>query len=342
MYFSPIVIAHWLEDSSTVSKQIEYDPLRTNWAIIITHTLHPHWTNWTLNMDSELKTVFLIHGFRSDYNAWEMRAMKHLLQENDVRNVITVDWSKDAGSGITPSEYNLAAEKTASVGKFLAHLISGMVREKLLRERNIHIVGHSLGAHIAGYTGYFLALPGKQFANYYTILQDTEYLKKNGLEEELLGRITGLDPAGPGFEAGHDTMEFVGVTTGLRHLEKLDATFVDVIHTSENFGMCETVGHVDFYPNGGKGSIYRDYTGTYMSGTGGGIKDHSKSIEYFIDSLKKKEKDETYKAYQADSYEAFEKLKVLRPTNVPTNWMGYFAKKPETGKYYLDVVDPTE
>ncbi|KAK3594254.1 hypothetical protein CHS0354_020436 [Potamilus streckersoni] len=81
--------------------------------------------------------------------------------------------------------------------------------------RRMHLIGYSLGAHIAGYAGE--RIPGT-------------------------GRITGLDPAGPLFE-GKDP---------LVRLDSTDASFVDVIHTDgTGFGMKSSIGHVDFYPNGG-------------------------------------------------------------------------------------------
>jgi len=54
----------------------------------------------------------------------------------------------------------------------------------------------------------------------------------------------GLDAAGPGFET------FKGKVPQL-NIE--DAQFVDCIHTAGgSFGYSESIGHVDFYPNGGK------------------------------------------------------------------------------------------
>jgi len=56
--------------------------------------------------------------------------------------------------------------------------------------------------------------------------------------------MTGLDPAGP---------KHINVDADYR-LDKNDADQVDVIHTDSNgFGTKrdETVGHIDFFPNGG-------------------------------------------------------------------------------------------
>lgn len=80
---------------------------------------------------------------------------------------------------------------------------------------SVHILGHSLGAHIAGNVGKYF----------------------NG----LIGRITALDPAGPlFFKASSDACS------------PSDAKFVDVIHTDGGvLGEMTPRGHVDFYPNRG-------------------------------------------------------------------------------------------
>lgn len=61
--------------------------------------------------------------------------------------------------------------------------------------------------------------------------------------------LTGLDPAGPGFDFDHADAR----------LDPTDAMFVDVIHSDvRNFaiyrslGLKRPCGHVDFYPNGGE------------------------------------------------------------------------------------------
>ena len=60
--------------------------------------------------------------------------------------------------------------------------------------------------------------------------------------------FSGLDPAGPGFPLNEtDT-----------RLDVTDADFVDIIHTDagdltgNELGMQESIGHIDFYPNGGE------------------------------------------------------------------------------------------
>lgn len=84
---------------------------------------------------------------------------------------------------------------------------------------DVHVLGHSLGAHVAGYTGNYLS--GK------------------------LGRITGLDPAGPAFETPY-------LKDADERLDFTDANFVDVIHTcAGSLGILKPIGHADFYPNGG-------------------------------------------------------------------------------------------
>ena len=66
----------------------------------------------------------------------------------------------------------------------------------------VHLIGHSLGAHLMGYVG---------------------------KELKGIGRITGTDPAGPGFDFPRDWYDHYNITDV--HLTKEDALFVDVIHT---------------------------------------------------------------------------------------------------------------
>lgn len=91
--------------------------------------------------------------------------------------------------------------------------------EGIVAPEDIHILGHSLGAHIAGFIGSNLS--GK------------------------IGRITGMDPARPDFESPF-------LKEPKDRLDPTDAKFVDIIHTcAGTVGFVRPIGHIDFYPNGG-------------------------------------------------------------------------------------------
>lgn len=158
------------------------------------------------------ETKFIIHGFLDHGDVDWIKDMATALVTAEDVNVVIVDWR----GGSLPL-YSQAAANTRLVGMEVARMVEGL----RLDPARVHIIGHSLGAHIAGYAGE--RLPG-------------------------LGRISGLDPAEPLFQ---------GMPTEVR-LDAGDARFVDVIHTdSKGFykgglGMEQAVGHVDFYPNGGK------------------------------------------------------------------------------------------
>ncbi|GJQ80431.1 hypothetical protein Trydic_g12286 [Trypoxylus dichotomus] len=87
---------------------------------------------------------------------------------------------------------------------------------------NTLIAGHSLGAHVAGVAGE-------------TVYRHTR---------RRVGRITGLDPAGPLYEGAF--------TIAKKKLSKNDAKMVDIVHTDDGlFGSATLKGTVNFYPNGG-------------------------------------------------------------------------------------------
>lgn len=63
------------------------------------------------------------------------------------------------------------------------------------------------------------------------------------LKSGKLARVTGLDPALPGFH-------LLALPTG--RLDPTDADFVDVIHSCGGvLGFLQPLGHADFYPNAG-------------------------------------------------------------------------------------------
>ena len=117
--------------------------------------------------------------------------------------------------------YTQATANTRVVGAEIAKLVNALIQTKGVQAKSFHLIGHSLGAHISGYAG-------KRITG--------------------LGQITGLDAAGPYFEN----------TDPVVRLDSTDALFVDTIHTDGSatimlgLGLMQPLGHVDFYPNGGK------------------------------------------------------------------------------------------
>merc|ERR1712080_192708 len=91
---------------------------------------------------------------------------------------------------------------------------------------SIHLIGHSLGAHVVGFIG--------------------KEVQSMGLGK--VDRITGLDPAKPFFE----------LATPRDRIDRSDAQFVDIIHTNSGnlwdgcLSIPKPLGHIDFYPAGGK------------------------------------------------------------------------------------------
>ncbi|CAG9864878.1 unnamed protein product [Phyllotreta striolata] len=130
-------------------------------------------------------------------------------------NVIIVDWEPLASLPC----YIFAYLNTWHVGECLGMLTINLVSYGITPSLT-HVIGFSLGAHVAGFAG----------ANV----------------KDLIGlpfmRITGLDPALPFFVTFKNEWK----------LDPSDANFVDIIHTSAGtFGKLEALGDVDFYINGG-------------------------------------------------------------------------------------------
>ncbi|XP_046392749.1 pancreatic lipase-related protein 2-like isoform X2 [Ischnura elegans] len=168
------------------------------------------------HFDPTKPTKVIIHGFiDTPLSSWVKELRRELLKAGDW-NIIVVDWA----GGSLPL-YTQATANTRLVGLELGFFINYLQKNFGLEPRNVHMIGHSLGAHTAGYAG--------------------ERIKG-------LGRITGLDPAEPYFQG---MPPFVRLDPG-------DAEFVDVIHTDGRsilllgYGMSQPCGHADFYPNNGK------------------------------------------------------------------------------------------
>ncbi|KAB5533258.1 hypothetical protein PHYPO_G00129710 [Pangasianodon hypophthalmus] len=189
-------------------------------------------------------TTFVIHGYRPTGAPpiW-INHITQLLAEQADMNVLVVDWNRGAAN----FNYFTAVANTRHTAANITAFIHRMTEEGACLD-SIHLIGVSLGAHVAGFIGAMLG--GR------------------------VGRITGLDPAGP---------MFAGVPPEER-LDPTDAQFVDVLHTDMNsFGLRGVNGHIDFYANGGL-----DQPGcpkTIFAGKSYFVCDHQRSVFLYLCSL---------------------------------------------------------
>lgn len=181
-------------------------------------------TNESKYFKRNSKVRFIIHGFLQNGKKSWINSTKNALLKHENSNVIVVDWS----SG-NQFPYIQAVANTQIVGASIANLVNKYVANSLLKVDDVHIIGHSLGSHVAGYAGERIV--------------------------PKISRITGLDPAGLYFEHADPKVR----------LDKSDAKFVDIIHTdsfsssakikitditSIGAGLVQSIGNVDFFVNG--------------------------------------------------------------------------------------------
>uniref|UniRef100_A0A8C4FDW6 Triacylglycerol lipase n=1 Tax=Catagonus wagneri TaxID=51154 RepID=A0A8C4FDW6_9CETA len=268
------------------------------------------------NFQTDKKTRFIIHGFidKGD-ESWLVNMCQNLFEVEEV-NCICVDWKK--GSQTT---YTQAANNVRVVGAQVAQMLAILQVNYSYSPSQVHLIGHSLGAHVAGEAG--SRTPG-------------------------LGRITGLDPVEASFEGTPEEVR----------LDPSDADFVDVIHTDAaslipfmGFGTSQQLGHLDFFPNGGeempgcsKNALSQivDLDGIW-SGTRDFVAcNHLRSYKYYSESILSPD---GFAAYPCASYRAFESNKCFPCPDEGCPQMGHYADRfagktrGEQQKFFLNTGD---
>nr|XP_027214576.1 inactive pancreatic lipase-related protein 1-like [Penaeus vannamei] len=227
-------------------------------------------------LDVSLPTYVLVHGFSANGDSGWPTQGKTAILELAPYNVIAVDWSTLAEA----PWYNVAIASVDEVGSFTASLLDWLHADANLDISRVHVVGHSLGAHVAGE---HRAPP--------RVCQASE--------------DHGLDPAGPEFYNQPEE----------NRLDPSDAIFVDVIHTNAGPVLESCVelrrprapsGHVDFYPNGGDHQpgcvvLGEDWTDLLAGGCS-----HGRSHEYWVESILALQPTEAFNARPCESWEAYE------------------------------------
>ncbi|KAG5868976.1 hypothetical protein JTB14_009794 [Gonioctena quinquepunctata] len=169
-----------------------------------------------VGVDRSLPTAIFIHGFSEASPGPSGRTiLDAYLSRRENINLILLDWSELA----TFPWYQVAVANVKHVAQRLKQFIEVFNDSGEIPIRNVHIIGFSLGAHIAGIAGKLLR------------------------KDLRIPRLTALDPALPEYSL-KDTS---------RRLSSNDAEYVDVIHTDSGiFGFPLAMGDADFFPNGGR------------------------------------------------------------------------------------------
>ncbi|XP_065364536.1 phospholipase A1 VesT1.02-like [Calliphora vicina] len=165
------------------------------------------------NFNPAHPTRFVIHGWTQSHLAGMNKEIRNAWLSVGEYNVIIVDWARARSV-----DYATSVLAVPTVGKKVANMIDYLVKNHGMSLDTLYVIGHSLGAHVAGYSG------------------------KN-VKTGQIHTIVGLDPALPLFS--YDKPK--------KRLSTTDAFYVETIQTNGGeLGFLKPIGKGAFYPNGGK------------------------------------------------------------------------------------------
>nr|KAG5709784.1 hypothetical protein BaRGS_032608 [Batillaria attramentaria] len=259
------------------------------------------------SFDPSADIKVIIHGYDNDGTEdWVKNLTSHLLQLSPF-NIIKVAWGPGAHK-----LYPQSVANTRVVGAVAAQFLTSLRDALNISMSHVHLLGHSLGAHIAGYMG----------------------TRVGGI-----GRISGMDPAGPLFESSDARVR----------IDPNDAMFVDCIHTDGvplkdlGFGTMSAWCDADYYPNGGgqQPGCPKPLSNTVSDVLAFKFYDasvdvscsHSRSHEYYVNSIALCR----FPATPCDTYDNFKAGKcTCGPAGCPS--MGYHSvDNRQKGKFFLDT-----
>ncbi|KAK9890145.1 hypothetical protein WA026_008951 [Henosepilachna vigintioctopunctata] len=162
--------------------------------------------------NTSVRLISFTHGWLDDYTSETSTLLTDAILETDDVNVLVSDWSSFSKLG-----YLRAKFAVPSLGNYLGSVIDKIVAAFKISHKQFTLIGHSLGAHIAGAAG--------------------------SVTEQKVDVIIGLDAALP----------FFSISDIDNRLDPSDADFVHAIHTAGGFlGFSTPIGHSDYFPNGGR------------------------------------------------------------------------------------------
>ena len=209
-----------------VKFRILYSPLETNSrSSRDNHTIFTYNASMddlkNLPLDPNKKSIYLMHGWLDTIDSsrfWWNSIVESVRQNNpEDYQVIFVDWSRGSSS----TYYLPAVSNMRVTADMIASNIRTFIDDLGFDPMNIRLIGFSLGAHLAGFTGKLLTGRRK------------------------LAWITGLEPANAMFE----------MSSPAGSLFQTDAHYVDIVHSAsgnilQGFSKIQPLGHRDYYING--------------------------------------------------------------------------------------------
>uniref|UniRef100_A0A671LPP4 Lipoprotein lipase n=1 Tax=Sinocyclocheilus anshuiensis TaxID=1608454 RepID=A0A671LPP4_9TELE len=246
------------------------------------------------NFKNDSQTFLIIHGWSVSSHMQFVAGLFESWVYN--ANVIVVDWLDRASK-----HYPKSAENTGLVGADVAKFVNWLEEMDYPLEK-VHLLGYSLGAHVAGVAG---------------------NLTNNKVNRITVQKFLRLDPAGPSFEnADH-----------LRRLSPDDATFVDVLHTNTRGSPNLSIG-IHYCILSHARTLYLYHMDQIVKCS------HERSIHLFIDSLVNRAYQSW--AYRCSSRDAFNKGLCLSCRKNRCNKLGYGVNKirsARSAKMYLKTRD---
>lgn len=258
--------------------------------------------------DPEAETKVVVHGYDNDgTEPWVTNLTSQLLKTGPF-NVIKVAWGPGA-----KVMYPQSVANTRVVGAVVARTLTSLRDAYNVSMSRVHLLGHSLGAHISGYVG----------------------SRVHGI-----GRISGMDPAGPLFESTDEAVR----------IDPSDATFVDCIHTDgvpfrdAGFGTMSAWCDADYYPNGGGhqpgcpkavSRTVADVLSFKFEDAGDDVScSHSRSHDFYVQSIATCR----FASTPCGSYDDFKAGKCTCGDQAGCPSMGYHsADSQQRGKFFLDT-----
>ncbi|XP_078204246.1 endothelial lipase isoform X3 [Callithrix jacchus] len=99
------------------------------------------------------KTFFIIHGWTMSgiFENWLHKLVSALHTRERDANVVVVNWLP-----LAHQLYTDAVNNTRAVGRSIARMLDWLQEKDEFSLGNVHLIGYSLGAHVAGYAGNFV------------------------------------------------------------------------------------------------------------------------------------------------------------------------------------------